>query len=346
MIDRLFVIIGAGASFDCVPAGESIPSNDDYHPPLTAGLFRTRHAGYASILARYPLAKAAAAELSTVDSAVSLETQLRERYRNSEYEHDRRIFRGVLPYLQELLYTISYEYTEFPQNYEVLVTKLLRLKEVLFVSLNYDLFLDNALLAADPNKAKMEWYIKTYQRNWALIKLHGSVDWGRKIIGRVGQLADFVQPRDDTHLSRDISLRTGYNLEVIRGIADTGGRRSEAYFPALAAPVGQADELVCPQPHVEYLKQRLAETQPMHLLVIGYSGLDQEVVSLIRESERGVKTLTIVDRGEEATMAVAERLARQGVRAEDTKFEAEGFNAWVRRGGLDTFVKHMSNEPF
>ena len=147
-------------------------------------------------------------------------------------------------------------------------------------------------------------------------------------------------------LAEEIVLRSG-ELYKIRGFLTSDSHSAaRLFFPALAAPVGQADELVCPPDQVAFLKQRLADTQPMHLLVIGYSGLDQEVVSLIRESERGVKTLTIVDRGKEATKGVAERLAQQGVRAQDTKFEAEGFNAWVRTGELDKFVHYMSNEPF
>jgi hypothetical protein len=343
MIERLFVILGAGASYDCVP--RDAPSDARYQPPLTSDLFKAQREGYAPILAKYPLAKAAAAELATVQSATSLETELRERYRDSEHAHDRRIFRGVLPYLQELLYTISYEYTPFPQNYEVLVTKLLRLSEVIFVSLNYDLFLDNALLAVSPDKSGMGWYMRDGQK-WSLIKLHGSVDWSREmIVDRLARPTDFTEPKTETDLAKDILLRPTRKLDGIRGI-EPNAVPSRPYYPALAAPVGQADELVCPPEHVEYLKQRLSETQPIHLLVIGYSGLDQEVVSLIHESERGVKTLTIVDRGEEATRAVAERLAQQGVRAQDTKFEAGGFNGWVRKGGLDAFVKHMSNEPF
>ena len=198
MIDRLFVIVGAGASFDCTP--QSVPHNDEYGPPLTPELFMMGRpergeprGGYASILAQYPLAKVAAAELSSEQSAVGLETRLRTLYRDSPYKHDKRIFAGVLPYLQDLLHTVTYSYTAFPQNYEVLVTKLLRLKETTFISLNYDLFLDNALLTFDPLRTGMDWYTRS-ERNWSLIKLHGSVDWGRRLIAANG-LEDFFAPK-------------------------------------------------------------------------------------------------------------------------------------------------------
>jgi hypothetical protein len=337
VIDRLFVIIGAGASFDCTPG--TVPRANEFWPPLTPQLF-TPGPGYSPILAQYPLAKAVAAELSAIaPDALRLEKELRERYRDSEHAHDRRKFLGVLPYLQELLYTVSYKYTDFPQNYEVLVTKLLRLPSVVFISLNYDLLLDNALLAYDNDKA-IGWYLRD-GRNWSLIKLHGSVDWGRKILGEGHGIGAFTDPSEETRIAAHIEQRSG-DLATIRGF-HSAAHTGNLYFPALAAPVGQADELVCPPQHVDFLKRRLTETQPLHLLVIGYSGLDHEVVSLIRESERGVKTLTIVDNGEEAAWEVANRLVRQGITTEDAKFAHWGFNEWVRDGGLDNFLAEMTN---
>lgn len=344
MVDRLFVILGAGASFDCAPAGTSAPVDHDLWPPLTPDLFTTERAGYVPILAKYPLAKAAAAELSTGQTAVSLEAYLRERYRDSEHEHDRRIFSGVLPYLQELLYTVSTRFTYFPQNYEVLATKLLRLKEIVFVSLNYDLLLDNTLLAFDPDKIGMGWYVRS-KRNWSLVKLHGSVDWGRLLLTPDG-MRSFTAPAADLQVISEITLRSGELYEIRGFISDSGANSGDLYFPALAAPVGVADELVCPPDHVAFLRQRFAETQPMHVLVIGYSGIDKEVVSLIRESGRGIKTLTIVDRDEGSAVAVAERLAEQGVSAEDTKPSHARFSSWVRDGGLDAFIQEMTDAPF
>ena len=47
-----------------------------------------------------------------------------------------------MPYLQELLLTAGNGYTPFPQNYQSLVANLLRLNEVIFVTLNYDVILD------------------------------------------------------------------------------------------------------------------------------------------------------------------------------------------------------------
>jgi hypothetical protein len=69
-------------------------------------------------------------------------------------------------------------------------------------------------------------------------------------------------------------------------------------------------------------------------------------VSLIRESERGVKTLTIVDRDQQTAIDVAHRLAEQGVTAPDTKPVHNGFDYWVRQGGLNAFMQEMTDQPF
>ena len=344
MIDRLFVILGAGASHSCLSEKAAVPFDSDYWPPLTPDLFTTKHRGYAEILAKYPLVRAAAAELATIESAVGLEAELRGRYRDSEHEHDRQIFRGVLPYFQELLYTVSEQFTKFPQNYEVLATKLLRLKEVVFVSLNYDSLLDNALLTFDSTKTGLDWYVRQ-TRNWSLIKLHGSIDWGVLIPGSDG-METFTAPKADLSTASGIMLRPGQLFEKRGFLSEKGAHGTELFFPALSAPVGEADELICPPDHVNLLRARLTETQPMHVLVIGYSGIDKEIVSLIRESGRGLKTLTIVDRDEAAAFGVAERMAEGGVGSEDTKPSPYDFDTWVRGGGLNAFVNEMREQPY
>lgn len=73
----LFVILGAGASFD----SSSRYSAPDTRPPLVSGLFDTRFDGF---LNHYPMAKNAAPDVrDATSSAVSLEEHLRTQYRDS-----------------------------------------------------------------------------------------------------------------------------------------------------------------------------------------------------------------------------------------------------------------------
>lgn len=81
--------------------------------------------------------------------------------------------------------------------------------------------------------------------------------------------------------------------------------------------------------------------------MVGYSGNDREVMALIRASGRGIKTLTVVGRSQEAAEAVIGRIARDhGVRAEFTYPYAGTFDDFVGSGALAAYVDDMSQRPF
>ena len=297
----------------------------------------TPGSGRDQVLARYPLAKLAAADLRGLDESVAVEEVIRNRYRDSQHELDRRLFRAIPPYLQELLLSVSYAYTTFPQNYESLVTNLLRLPEVVFISLNYDVLLDNVLAEVDPKMTGMDWYVDPH-RHWSLVKLHGSVNWGQN--SKVDALSIYTDPPADLELREDIYLRHSSKLHTTRGLSD--GRSfapGDLYYPALSVPVGEEDELVCPASHVEFLRGKLKASSALSLLLIGYSGNDREVLSLIRRSGRTVEALTIVDQDLSGAEAVADRLRRHhGVVSEYTECFDGDFDKWVERGELGRFV--------
>ena len=74
---KLTVIVGAGASFDCVQ--ENVADFDvDYRPPLTKDLFAFRGA-FNRILSKYPKAEALSDQIRTrVSTGTSIEAILRE----------------------------------------------------------------------------------------------------------------------------------------------------------------------------------------------------------------------------------------------------------------------------
>src|SRR4051794_1572300 len=167
MADRLVVIIGAGASRGSPPG--DVTTSVPHPPPLVGDLFKPSPGVAGEILPEYPLVNLAAADLRDRGDSLAIEAVLRERYRDSDHDLDRRMFAAIPSYLQDLLHAVSYQYTAFPQNYQSLVTNLLRLREVLFVSLNYDVLLDNVLHAIAP-RSSISWYIDP-SRHWWLIKL-------------------------------------------------------------------------------------------------------------------------------------------------------------------------------
>jgi hypothetical protein len=181
MARRLIVVVGAGASYDC---SRSL-RDDEFKPPLVTLLFDGR-TSFAKILHEYTLAEQAAADIrpAIASGATAIEEFLRTRLRDAEDAYARQRYWQVPLYLQHLMHTVSqtdgHGYTIQPDNYDALLNAALVLDEVVFISLNYDTLLDDRLFAYPPGLENIYSYIHD-RRNWSLIKVHGSVNWGRPL---------------------------------------------------------------------------------------------------------------------------------------------------------------------
>jgi hypothetical protein len=318
------VILGAGASFDCA-SGNGGVIHEEWRPPLVTQLFENRPS-FTRVLHDYPLAEQAAAEIrpSISDGSIAIEAFLRDRLRDSPYEHERRQYWAVPLYLQHLLFEISMwdygsrrGYAEQPDSYDRLINVALRADEVTFVTLNYDDLFDRRLFMHS-RLDSMESYLGVNEK-WSLIKLHGSINWGRLVKSeRVTQVRSddivlaqaFADLRESFELDDEIHLRRHTALDGVRGDEVLGdeGRFMHLYYPALAAPLGAEDELVCPPDHVAHLKQITGHWEPLDVLVIGYSGLDQEVLTQLSWGGRSIRSLCVVSDRDETADATARRI--------------------------------------
>jgi hypothetical protein len=306
---QLVVIYGAGASYDCA-SGTTFP---EYRPPLVSGLFHAQDT-YMQILNQYPLAEAAAPDIRRAVAAAPLETILREELKKSPHEYDRRRFRAIPLYLQHLLVECGKRYARHPDNYDRLNNEALRLDEVVYITLNYDTLLDRRLFAYEGGVQSMDSYI-TPGRRWSLIKLHGSVNWAHQIAQNVTVpdgdtllVGTFAAMGEALDLDRQIVLRkTKEEIQLFRRSANN------AYYPALSVPLGSPDELVCPPEHVDHLRQRLTAFNGLNILVVGYSGLDEEMLRLLAASGNTLRSLFVVNgstaEADAASRRIAERLA-------------------------------------
>ncbi len=100
----LLVVLGAGASYDCVAlkpdSNESDPDvtrvNPEYRPPLTKDLFSSRPK-FSEILGKYPLATALSEEIRSMlrepneEQNVTLEQVLRELGNSRSLETKRQV---------------------------------------------------------------------------------------------------------------------------------------------------------------------------------------------------------------------------------------------------------------
>jgi hypothetical protein len=302
---------------------------------------------YHEVLAKYRLAGLAAAELFRhEENSVAIEEVLRTQYRDSTLELDRRIFNSIGPYLQELLHTVSGQYTSHPVYYQALVAGLLRLPEVVFVTLNYDVILDRVLLDADPSGESMSWYVKP-ERNWSLVKVHGSVNWSRTL--GLNSATAFFNPPANVPLDGPISYgRLDRELWELRGFNGPQGGFSHGSlrYPVLSVPQGTEDEVACPDEHIAFLRHKLAVSTNLDLCFLGYSAHDAEVMRLIRDSGKPVRHLTVVDRDQETAEAILDRLrAEHGIAGQGAEAFRGDLGHWIYAGGFDRAVEFWERLP-
>lgn len=348
------VILGAGAAFDC--ASPKVERVMVMQPPLVKGLFDGR---FSHILHHYPHAEDVAPALkdATASGAVALEAFLNEHLRTAKDPYDRWRYWSVPLYLQHLMWWISQDgtYTQHVDNYSRLIRAALKLPRVVFVTLNYDTLFDDRLFRySRRGLTDMHSYVDEARRNWSLIKLHGSVNWGRRVIsfnrtslprehdGVELQPGDFFEPWFRT-LGPDPELD---NEVVLRRYPKLGQMRwdQELYYPALSVPLGSGDEIACPPEHVGAFTNELRLHDKIHLLVIGYSALDNAVLKLLDHAEQKIDTLAVVAESSGSARLTAERTMNALGYSIGVQFFETGFNAFARNGSLDAWTAHEAGE--
>ena len=326
-----------------------------WRPPLVTGLFSTDEP-FSSILAQYPYAQAAAADIRFhTANGVALEAFLRERLRDARTPDRRRQYVSVPLYLQHLFHAISdsTRFTDNPDNYHRLVNATLELPEVIFVTLNYDTLLDRTLAIRSPLDS-MDAYVEE-GRGWSLVKLHGSVNWARLVVslGLPSIVTDdrptfartFQALGADFELADEIVFRRSDQqgvdavAEIERLRFDNGPPR--LYYPALSVPVGADDELQCPGSHVAFLRERLSALGALNLLVIGYSGLDREVINLLAESGSELRSLSVVSKTEDGAASTAQVFMDALPGTRDPSLFAGGFNDFASGPHLQACLDAM-----
>lgn len=350
MPDRLLIVLGAGASADS--ASDLVPGrNNEWTPPLVRELFDNRFAG---ILNGYPFGQIAAADIRRVDGdSLSIEQFLRSEYGGSGSELKRRKFLSIPLYLQDVMLQVSYRHSPQPDNYDLLISNVDGLLEdtdlhVLFVTLNYDLILDRRLHQLAPLNT-LDSYVDP-NRRWALIKLHGSVDWARRVTRGAASREELLSPQADLVYSDDIVLaRAGFSEVGDSSLPDLRYRDVpphgyQVLYPALSVPLGEEDELSCPDTHVRFLRQELQLAEGLHLLVVGYSAIDLEVLKILQETDTPIRSFGIVNRDTQSAREVLARLhERLGGRDLGRGWLwSSSFRDFVQREGWDEYRHHLT----
>ena len=264
----ILVILGAGASYDSVPA--KLPDEAAYvrerlpsRPPLADELFLDINP-FAAALERFEDCHQIVTYLRKPDKGRTIEQKL-ELLRAEEADDPKRKrqLAAVMYYLQ---YVISVCENLWSQdvgditNHKTLLDQLRRVAEpVCIVTFNYDCMIEKALVSVGIEIGKLGHYIS--DDKFKLFKLHGSIDWAREVdtdiddidSKNVWQVGAELRGRiDEIEISDRFRVLKQYPMGKID---------STPLFPAIAIPVETKREFVCPEEHLECLKTLLPETR-------------------------------------------------------------------------------------
>ena len=349
-LPKVCVILGAGASTAVDNGSAPILEYGAFKPPLASDLFAIgRHPEFFDILTRYPGAQSLASVLSPLSEGTdfNLESRLQNLADNKD-ERVRQQFKQVPPYLRDLLAAASYRYTHSPGTYLQLIYALLSDEphHVLFLVLNYDTLLEQALALFPGIKFEnVESYVREDQQA-KVVKIHGSINWFKLIGTNDRSWHDLVASQDVLQMPEEGSI---YVRDEFRNVplVDVYIDQNLAY-PILTAPLAgkEAKAMVCPTAHIKAAEGFLRECRKF--LIVGSSGRDEDLLALLDDAvpPGSHPTVQLVDEGDgEAALKRFEKVrAFRGQRITPPGFLFNGgFRRYVDGGDLAEFA--TSNPP-
>ncbi|MQA00357.1 MAG: hypothetical protein GEU80_13685 [Dehalococcoidia bacterium] len=161
--------------------------------------------------------------------------------------------------------------------------------ELSVITLNYDTLFEQALEEVDGvhEIREVDDYIDE-TRQVRLFKIHGSIDWGVPVGDEAGNRAHWEQVVSTIELDQ---IREQEPLLVKRGSTrgwdwqvEVERSKRRHLYPKLTAPLARKaiDDIVCPPTHRAALRQAIAAAEKF--LIIGASGLDDDLLALLHEN--------------------------------------------------------------
>ena len=333
----LGIILGAGASHDC---GAHVVEAPDKTVPLAKDVFGEC---FDDVLRCFPQLNRRKGELrARLAKGENLEAVLRDFYDSARANQKYWPFQIPL-YLRQLFWTISQDYTDGSTKFDTLVRRTLAsaYRNVLFLSLNYDLFLDEAIMGYEcVDLSDMDSYIPP-EKKWMLIKPHGSVNWARAIDncprGRPGEFWP-TKLNEVPHYTHENPSVVMWNRTL--GLYYRPSCPPDGYMYAqLVIPADNPKEFACPAAHIEAARAFLGGCS--NLIVIGFSGRDEQIARLLGlMPDRS--HITIVGKGAGNAQAVMSTMLSRVPDLVSKDFNAEfyddGFSEFVMS---DTFGQYL-----
>lgn len=270
------VILGAGASYDYQITGGV--DGTPIKPPLTKDLVSPSYLDH-KIADRYPGAGNILSALSgDIANGTGFEEALLKRsklYARNDLATKQLI--ALRFYLRDLFEHLCKHFTYF-NNYKLLLNAAQSSeRDTCFVTFNYDTYFEQS---ADIKWKALRQYISG---PITLVKLHGSCDWsyifdlrGPHYIDEHETPYNFLlsTPNYIDHITKQNAVP--YHEDEIKRQSQRVGK-----LPAIAIPLPDKQDFVCPPAHVEHLKKCLGAAT--RVLVIGWKGKDPHLLQVMQQ---------------------------------------------------------------
>lgn len=316
----LLVVVGAGASYDSVPSrdpGRSDSPLPEVRPPLADQLFEPRPI-FEDAQRLLPQVMQIAGSLLRRQSGMSVEDVLAEYAEQVDvYPHRATQLALVRFYLQAIIARCESAWCLNNQVATNMMTLIDRIEyfrgsreRPVIVTFNYDRLIEDALVNRGQSYTSMNDYIPN--NGVPVIKLHGSVDWVRRIAS-ANRFPWSSAPGWTlaTEIANHIlSLPAPGPIERMVGIPSSLVEGFLA-MPAIAIPVKEKSEFECPDSHVEFLRGLVKEIKT--ILTVGWRGGERHFLKLLRDSGLKKFDAMCVAAGTRAAEETVQNLQLMGV---------------------------------
>ena len=344
----LLVILGAGASYDSVPAYPPAESSGTPgRPPLADGLFENR-----------PLFREAMSRFSNLHPIVpllqrrqglSLEQKLQELAREAQHYPARyKQLMAVRYYLQYIFWAGEdpwlREVAGHVTNYRALLDQIDRWRTdeqpVCLVTFNYDRLIEHALTGAGISTAGIADYIASPL--FKLFKVHGSINWVRSV------QAQTLPPEHTAHqwtaaiaVIENAAELTFSDHFAIAAEYPTGFNERDFVAPAIAIPLEEKTDFECPSDHLSLLNELMPQTD--RLLIIWWRATEQHFLRMLSGRVTRPVSSYIVCGDTKAGEETAKRLQSAGIQGE-YHVSGGGFTDMISRRELDSFLGNAQRQ--
>jgi hypothetical protein len=338
----LLVVFGAGASYDSVPHRPVDPPQwQPYRPPLANQLFEDRPL-FVEAMSRFPQCQPVIPDLRNVSPTVGVEQVL------SRFESEATSYPERHKQLAAIKYYLRYALLECQRLwglehkgitcYKTLLDQIEKWRcvtgeRVCLVTFNYDTMLEEALREFFHLELQhLDHYLFEHV-GYMLIKLHGSVNWGREV---ASSFAPGTVPTTHLLIENAAKLKISKQYRLINS-SEMLVEEGHVVFPALAIPVESKDSFECPDYHVKALHDSLLEVTK--ILTIGWRAREADFLEMLQTLGPRPRQLMVVSGNERCAQETHRNLAGRGMGLTKLVLGNGGFTELIRSREVETFLK-------